>query len=114
MEINEATSIKELIQGMMTNGEEIIIGLVTSGDTGPLQIEVIGDPKLILNENTVVIPWHMTDYRTWLSFDNPSIKQKIDIYDKPELEELSQAPWAGEEPHPRRPDDIPPPEAAML
>ena len=61
MEFNEATSIKELLQGMAGGGVEIIIGVVTSGDTGPLQIEVIGDPKLILNENTVVIPWHLTD-----------------------------------------------------
>ena len=110
MNFNESTSIKELLQGIAGNDIEIIIGLVTSGDTGPLEIEVIGDPKLILNESTVVIPWHLTDYRTWFSFDSPAIKQKIDIYDRPEKEELPQAPWAGEEPHPRRPDDTPPPE----
>ena len=113
MKFNEATSIKELIQGMTESGGEIIIGLVTSGDTGPLQIEIIGDPKLILNENTVVIPWHLTDCRTWLSFDNPSIKQKTLLYDRAELEVLPQAPWAGEGPHPGRPDDMPPPRAAQ-
>ena len=109
MDINQATSIKELIQGMIPKHMEIILGLVISEDTEPLEIMAINDPKLILNENTAVIPWHLTDYRTWLSFDNPAIKQKIDIYDRQEKEYLPEAPWAGDEPHQPRPDDIPPP-----
>ena len=109
MDINRPTGIKEMIQGMITDDMEIILGIVISEDGAPLEIEIINDPKLILNENTAVIPWHLTDYRTWMSFDNPSIKQKFNIYDRAEAEYLPQAPWAGYEPHPPRPDDIPPP-----
>lgn len=109
MNINQPTSIKEMIQGMVTEDMEIILGFVISEDGAPLEIEIVNDPKLVLNENTAVIPWHLTDYRTWMSFDNPSIKQKFDIYNRPEAEVLPEAPWAGYEPHPRRPDDIPPP-----
>jgi hypothetical protein len=109
--INQPSSIKELIQSLIPIDKEIILGIVISEDDEPLEIQAVNDPKLILNENTAVIPWHLTDYRTWMSFDKPEIKQKIDIYDRAELEAegmpLPEAVWAGDEPHEIRPDDTP-------
>lgn len=56
------TSIKQLIQGMMPVGEELLEGTVIQ--TGPLKIQITGDDKLIINERITVVPWHLTDYKT--------------------------------------------------
>lgn len=40
----------------------IMLGKVTS--VKPLEIQVIGDDKLTLNENIIVVPEHLTNYET--------------------------------------------------
>ena len=60
MEINEATSIKELLQGMAPKSMEVIRGRVTRA--APLEIVAANDEKLVLNANTAVVPRHLTDY----------------------------------------------------
>ena len=62
MDINQATSIKELIQGMAPKNMEIIRGIVTQ--ITPLEIVAENDDKLVLNANTAVVPWYLTDYTT--------------------------------------------------
>ena len=62
MDIIKATSLKELIQGMMPVNLEVIQGQVTSAD--PLKIVAINDDKLIINTSLLCIPEHLTDYTT--------------------------------------------------
>ena len=62
MDINQPTSIKELIQGIIPKDLDIIRGRVTQ--TGPIRIQAVNDDKLILNENTLIVPWYLTDYTT--------------------------------------------------
>ena len=62
MYTNRPTSIKELFQSMTPINMEIIQGIVTS--VSPLEITAVNDNKLILNENTVIVPWYLTDYTT--------------------------------------------------
>jgi len=74
----------------------------------PLAIKV--NDYLTLTEDMLILCHSVTDHMAYLSFDNPDIKQKINIYDRPELEPLPGTVRAGGEPHAPRPDDIPPPE----
>ena len=62
MQLNKCASIKEMIQSFAPSDIEVITGIVVSAD--PLRIEAVNDSKLILNENTIIIPWHLTDYIT--------------------------------------------------
>jgi hypothetical protein len=62
MKIGDPTSIKQIIQSLMADNINIILGRVTQ--ESPLQITAINDAKLILNEKTAVIPRHLTDYTT--------------------------------------------------
>lgn len=106
-DIQESMSLKEAFQGLVPEAMAVIRGRVIS--EAPLKIQVINDDKLILEKNIICLPRHLTDYQTWLSFDNPKIKQKISIYDRAEKEKLPGTVVAGEEPHTPRSDDQPAP-----
>jgi len=56
------TSIKQLFQSMIPEGDELMEGVVI--ETGPLKIQMTNDPKLIINERITIVPWHLTDYTT--------------------------------------------------
>lgn len=58
----EKTSIKQLFQGMVGNGAEVLQGIVKS--TSPLKIQIVNDEKLIIGPNSTYVPWHLTDYDT--------------------------------------------------
>ncbi len=58
----EATSLKQLLQGMQVKDLNILQGKVTQAS--PLKITVVNDDKLILTEAILIVPWHLTDYRT--------------------------------------------------
>ena len=73
----------------------------------PLEIKV--NDYLTLPEEKLILCHSVTDHMAYLSFDNPAIKQKINIYDRAEAEPLPATVRAGGEPHAPRPDDIPPP-----
>ena len=67
MDINQALSLTDAIRCIApTSASEIILGVVTS--TAPLAIEIINDPKLVLNANTVVVPRALTDHRLEVEF----------------------------------------------
>lgn len=56
------TSLKQVFQRLLPAGEELMRGTVIS--VSPLKIQMVNDEKLILNERTAIIPWHLTDYTT--------------------------------------------------
>lgn len=56
------TSLKQLFQGMIPEGDELMEGTVIQTD--PLKIQMTGDEKLIINERITIVPWHLTDYKT--------------------------------------------------
>ena len=62
MEVNELTSIKSMFQSMIPDSTGVVLGKVLSAS--PLKIQVVNDDKLILNENLVIIPKHLSDYET--------------------------------------------------
>jgi len=78
--------------------------------TTPLRIKV--NDYLTLEEDQLILCHSVKDHMGYLSFDNPDIKQKVEIYDKAEKEPLPGTVRAGGEPHPMRPDEDPPPEVA--
>lgn len=57
---NEATSLKQLFQGMTPSGVEVVQGIVTSAS--PLKIQVVNNEKLILSANILIVPKHLTNY----------------------------------------------------
>jgi hypothetical protein len=62
METQEQTSLKELFQGMIPESTTVLRGRVTQA--APLKIQVLGDDKLILHENIICLPRHLSDYTT--------------------------------------------------
>lgn len=58
-------SIKGLIQGMTKQTNSILLGVVV--DERPLRIKVVNDEKLLLNQNTLIVPKHLTEYTTNVS-----------------------------------------------
>ncbi len=56
------TSIKQLFQSMIPEGDELMEGVVIQTD--PLKIQMTNDEKLIVNERITIVPWHLTDYKT--------------------------------------------------
>jgi|GEM_PF-851266 len=73
----------------------------------PLEIKV--NDYLTLTEDKLILCHSVSDHMAYLSFDNPEIKQKVNIWSKAEKEPLPATVRAGGEPHVPRPDDIPPP-----
>lgn len=61
-EETEKTSIKQLFQGMVGDGAEVLQGIVKSAS--PLKIQIINDEKLTIGPNITYVPWHLTDYTT--------------------------------------------------
>jgi len=73
----------------------------------PLKVKV--NDYLTLEEDKLILCHSVANHMAFLSFDNPDIKQKINLYDRVELEPLPATVRAGGEPHAPRPDDLPPP-----
>jgi len=73
----------------------------------PLEIKV--NDYLTLTEDQLILCHSVTDHMAYMSFDNPSIVQKVNIFDRAELEPLPGRVRPGGEPHTLRSDDIPPP-----
>jgi hypothetical protein len=62
MDIQEQTSLKGLLQGMMPDSMGVIQGKVVSAS--PLKIQVVNDEKLVLAENLICLPRHLSNYTT--------------------------------------------------
>lgn len=58
----ENLSLKAMFQGIKTDTTQIIKGVVLA--VNPLKIQAINDEKLILNENLLIVPSHLKDYKT--------------------------------------------------
>lgn len=54
------TSIKELFQGMIPIGVELLQGIVISNE--PLRVQIVNDSKHIISRISTVVPKHLTDY----------------------------------------------------
>ena len=68
MEINKGpTSIKELFQGMIPDSSSVLRGQVIQ--ESPLQIQIIGDDKLVLHTNIICLPRHLSDYTTEIDIE---------------------------------------------
>lgn len=72
------TSLKQLLQEMFGETEaEVLQGTVL--EAGGTKIKIKGDDKLIVGPNNVYVPWHLTDYETELSFDDPAIRNNVSV-----------------------------------
>ena len=56
----EKTSMKQLFQGMVGEGVEVLQGIVQSAN--PLTIQIINDEKLLIGPSITYVPKHLTDY----------------------------------------------------
>lgn len=65
----EANSLKQILQDMMPVSLEVIRGVVISEN--PLKIQVINDEKMIISENIMCLPRHLSSYQT--TVDLPSM-----------------------------------------
>ncbi len=63
----------------------VVFGTVIS--EVPLKINV--EQKLTLTEEFLILSRNVTDHQTWMSFDNPSLKQKIAIWNRPRTEPVT-------------------------
>lgn len=83
------TSLKQLFQSMIPEGSELMEGTVIQVD--PLKIQMTNDEKLIITDRITVVPWHLTDYKTQMSFDDPSVRQVFTTWDMAEISESAPA-----------------------
>lgn len=67
----EAMSIKGLFQGLVPDPGGVVQGIVKG--VSPLSIQVMNDEKLTLNENSLVIPRHLTDYTTTVDISGGTV-----------------------------------------
>lgn len=65
--MENGTSLKQLIQGLMPEGVGVVQGVVQS--VSPLKIKIAGDDKLIISAQNTSVPWQLTDYDTEVTID---------------------------------------------
>jgi len=58
----EQPSLKQLIQSLIPDQGGVILAVIKSAS--PLKIQAVNDEKLIIGENSVIVPRHLLDYRT--------------------------------------------------
>lgn len=67
----EAMSLKGLFQGLIPDPGGVIQGVVKSAS--PLKIQVTNDEKLTLNENSLIVPRHLSDYTTTVDISGGTV-----------------------------------------
>ena len=67
-DVQEETSLKQMIQNMCPEGPSVIEGTVTSAS--PLKITLTNDSKMVLTANSLIVPRHLTNYKTSISGGN--------------------------------------------
>ena len=77
-----------------SNPASLMYGIVQS--VSPLTIYV--DQKLIIPESFIIVPQHLTDYETEITFDNPDIKQIYTTWNMAETQESSQSKLSFKQP----------------
>ena len=65
--MDEPQSIMALIRGATMSEDGSVIEAKVIG-VGPLKIQATNDDKLILNAGSLVVPWHLTDYTTKMTY----------------------------------------------
>lgn len=58
----EATSLKQLFQGIVPEGTTIVVGTVVG--LNPLQIRIENDDKLVVSGSVLLVPRNLTDWQT--------------------------------------------------
>ncbi len=71
-------SLKQAFQSMIPESIGLVEGIVVS--TAPLSIQIVNNPKMVVSGSLLIIPRHLTDYQTKISFDNPGIKNVVKPY----------------------------------
>ena len=65
--MNEPQSIMAIIRGATSREDGSVIEAKVIG-VGPLKVQATNDDKLILNAGSLVVPWHLTDYTTKMTY----------------------------------------------
>ena len=60
--MDSSGSLLDLIRMAIPSAADLLQGDVISDD--PLKVQIKGDDKLILTKESLVVPWHLTDYVT--------------------------------------------------
>lgn len=58
----DVNSFKQVFQGMLPDGAEVIQGIVTAAS--PLRIQALNNEKLMMSASILIVPRHLTDYQT--------------------------------------------------
>lgn len=67
----EETSLKQLFQSLIPEGAGVVEGKVTSAN--PLTVTLANDSKMVLSENSLIVPKHLTDYTTTADISGGSL-----------------------------------------
>ena len=62
MRADETTSLKQALQGMFGGEVSLVFATVTKED--PLEVTAEGDDKLIISDEILIVPEHLTDRET--------------------------------------------------
>lgn len=65
--MDEPQSIMAIIRGATASEDGSVIEAKVIG-VGPLKVQATNDDKLILNAGSLVVPWHLTDYTTKMTY----------------------------------------------
>lgn len=65
--MDEPQSIMAIIRGATMSEDGSVIEAKVIG-VGPLKVQATNDDKLILKAGSLVVPWHLTDYTTKMTY----------------------------------------------
>lgn len=95
-----STDLVKAMQGVAVNAVEnskpvnILFGTVQS--VSPIKVFI--EQKLVLGQKQLIIPENMTDYKTKISFDNPSVKQIFTTFNMQESSESTPSKMSFKQP----------------
>ncbi|MCD8208770.1 MAG: DUF2577 domain-containing protein [Bacteroidales bacterium] len=70
-DVDSATSLKGLIQGMCGGEVELLRGTVTQAS--PLRIQIANDSSLVITETNTYVPRHLQDYTTTIDISGGNL-----------------------------------------
>ena len=77
MNREKPTSFKQLFQGYIHENSGVFEGTVTRAS--PLEITLVNDAKMIIDDNSLVLPRHLTDYTTTADITQDGGGQMLDV-----------------------------------
>ncbi len=77
--MKDQTSLKQMIQCMLPDGDGVVEGTVTNAV--PLEITLTNDAKMILSANSLIVPEHLTDHEieTDIVMDNDALYAPVRV-----------------------------------